>query len=137
MPVDWSRYPPNWKTEIRPRIMERAGGACEWCGALDRSYIIRMKEPPGSFFYVTGPDDVCKGQRPTKVILTTAHLGTPHEDGRPGDKNDKMDTRDENLAALCQRCHLSYDILDHVKNAALTRRRKRLELGYTEMELEE
>lgn len=136
MPVDWKRYPANWK-EIVARIRERSGDKCEWCGAINRAWVIRPPAPAplGSFFYVTGPDDVCKGVNPVEIILTTAHLGTPHPDGRPGDKHDKHDTRDENLAHLCQRCHLLYDLDDHVRNAAVTRRRKKIELGFTEMDL--
>jgi len=41
----------------------------------------------------------------SKVVLTVAHLN--HE---------KMDCRDENLAALCQRCHLAYDHKRHIWN---------------------
>lgn len=29
MPVNWSLYPANWKTEIRPAILERTGNCCE------------------------------------------------------------------------------------------------------------
>jgi hypothetical protein len=36
-----------------------------------------------------------------------------------------MDCRDENLAALCQRCHLRYDHAHHLKNGAATRARKK------------
>ena len=32
MPCDYSKYPPNWRTEIRPRILERANHRCEFCG---------------------------------------------------------------------------------------------------------
>jgi len=46
----------------------------------------------------------------SRVILTVAHWN-----------HDKMDVRDENLAALCQRCHLSYDHDRHVRNARATR----------------
>ena len=46
------RYPKNWK-QIASRIRERAGGQCEFCGALD-------KQPHPS----TG----------STVILTVAHL---------------------------------------------------------------
>lgn len=60
---------------------------------------------------------------------TVAHLGAPNPDGTPGNKHDKMDVRDENLAALCQRCHLNYDRDEHLANAAATRRRRREELG--------
>ena len=61
----------------------------------------------------------------SRVVLTVAHLGVARPDGTAGDKHDKMDVRDENLAALCQRCHLRYDIREHMVNAAATRRRKR------------
>ena len=111
MPFDRSRYPSDWEA-IRDRIRNRAGGKCEGCGAVN------YQPHP-----ITG----------SKVVLTIAHLGTPHTDGRAGDKHDKMDCRDENLAALCQRCHLRYDIQEHVQNAARTRLRRRVERGQMEL----
>lgn len=138
MPVDWSRYPPNWKTEIVPRIRARSGDKCEWCGAPNHTYILRL---PGTRQWDLAPEGliidelVDIGYRLTLVILTTAHLGTPHPDGTPGDKHDKHDNRDENLAHLCQRCHLLYDLDDHVRNAAATRRRKKTEAGFMELDL--
>lgn len=39
------------------------------------------------------------------------------------------DCRDENLAALCQRCHLNFDRDEHKARAAETRRRKRETAG--------
>lgn len=108
MPLDYSRYPPDWK-QISLRIRaERAGWHCEWCGAAN-----------GQPHPDTG----------SKVVLTVAHLGVDFPDGRPGSKHDKHDVREENLAALCQRCHLNYDREDHIKNAAVTRRRKRERAG--------
>lgn len=35
--MNYSKYPKNWKTEIRPRILERAGYKCEMCGVADRT----------------------------------------------------------------------------------------------------
>lgn len=32
MPIDYKKYPNNWK-EIRKKILERAGNCCELCGA--------------------------------------------------------------------------------------------------------
>lgn len=114
MPMQRKRYPSDWE-QISLRIRgERAGWKCEWCGAANG-------EPH--------PDTG------SKVVLTVAHLGTPHADGRPGNKHDKLDVRPENLAALCQRCHLNYDRDEHVANAARTRRRKRAESGQMEMSL--
>ena len=58
----------------------------------------------------------------SKVVLTVAHLN-----------HIQMDVRDENLKALCQRCHLRYDIEHHKKNAATTRHKKILECGQLEL----
>lgn len=107
MPMNKSRYPADWKA-ISLRIREREGWCCKWCGAENG------KPNP---------------QTGSKVVLTVAHLGTPHADGTPGNKHDKMDVRDENLAALCQACHLRYDIKEHMQNAARTRRAKRIAGG--------
>lgn len=117
MPIDYSLYPPNWKTEVVPRIRARSGDKCEWCGVLNKSYIIRIpKAQGGGYFYVTGLADLCHGITPTLITLTTAHLGVDHPDGTPGDKHDKHDVRDENLAHLCQACHLGYDLADHIQH---------------------
>jgi hypothetical protein len=48
------------------------------------------------------------------VMLTVAHLNHQPED-----------CRDENLKAMCQRCHLRYDTDHHQRNAAATRRAKK------------
>jgi hypothetical protein len=98
MPVDMSRYPQDWKT-ISARIRVRDGNRCKFCGV-----------PNYTLHPLTG----------SKVILTVAHLGTPYPDGRPGNKHDKLDVRDENLAALCQRCHLNYDRDEHRLNTSHT-----------------
>lgn len=113
MAFDASRYPENWKA-ISLAIRERDGWCCKFCGTAN-----------GQPNPVTG----------STVVLTVAHLGTPHADGRLGDVHDKMDVREENLAALCQRCHLNYDRVEHIFNAALTRRRKRIKAGQLEMPL--
>ncbi len=41
MPIDYSQYPPNWKTEIRPRILQRANNCCEFCNAPNHELIYR------------------------------------------------------------------------------------------------
>lgn len=38
-----------------------------------------------------------------------------------GDKHDKMDVREENLKGMCQRCHLLFDLDDHIAHARTTR----------------
>jgi hypothetical protein len=106
MPMDRSRYPPNWN-KVSRTIRQVAGWKCEWCGIANG-----VPLPSG---------------RAGKVVLTVAHLGAPYADGRPGDKHDKHDVRRENLAALCQACHLRYDLADHIAHARATRQRKKRE----------
>lgn len=49
----------------------------------------------------------------SKVVLTVAHLDHTPEN-----------VSDSNLAALCQRCHLTYDAKHHAMNAAASRAKK-------------
>ncbi|NBW09817.1 MAG: hypothetical protein EBR82_17510 [Caulobacteraceae bacterium] len=86
MPIDYSKYPPNWLTEIRPRILLRANHCCEVCGVPNYT-------PIGGTF-----------QKPKKVILTIAHLDHDPEN---------WDVQDERLQAMCQKCHLQYDRLNN------------------------
>ena len=91
MPMRRDRYPADWEA-ISLALREAAGWRCEWCGA-------RHGQPHPR----TG----------SRVVLTVAHLGAPTAAdlaaGRCwGDPHDKHDTRDCNLAALCQRCHLLF-----------------------------
>ena len=139
MPMDRLRYPDDWE-EISARIRERDGNRCKWCGVFNGAIGYRLAK--GEFVQIAQSAAevgweadalVLDGVKVIRIILTVAHLGAPHADGTPGDKHDKLDVRDENLAALCQRCHLRYDLKDHLRNAAETRRRKRLLAGQIEM----
>lgn len=118
MPVDYKRYPKNW-TAISERIRERSGGQCECQGECGLHCT-----HPGPRRCVERNGTPAKWAR-GKIVLTVAHLGTKHADGSPGDPHDKMDVRDENLKAMCQRCHLRYDIVEHIRNSKRTRERKK------------
>jgi hypothetical protein len=109
MPVDRSRYPSNWR-KVSLTIRRVAGWRCEWCKIENGAPL--------------------PGGRAGRVVLTVAHLGTPYADGRPGDKHDKHDIRRENLAALCARCHLRYDLDEHIQHARETRQRKKREQAH-------
>lgn len=161
MPMDYSRYPADWKT-ISLRIRERDRNCCKWCkvknGAVGAWHPLigqwwSEQRWVGAWCAGIGIDAARKEgphwwpRKMTKVVLTVAHLGSPRdgcpqcgkvykEPGEclecgvtlveaPGDKHDKMDVRDENLAALCQRCHLNFDRDEHAANATKTRERKR------------
>jgi len=104
MPFDIKRYPVNWK-EISLRIRERSGGVCE-CEGECGTHKERCNAHNHAPHPITG----------TMVIFTVAHLGYG-----TGDKHNKMDVRDENLKAMCQRCHLLFDLEDHIANAKRTR----------------
>ena len=91
-----ARYPANWKA-IRARIMERAGHKCELCGV--QNYSLRRLNIRGSL---------------TRIVLTIAHLDHTPEN-----------CADDNLSALCQRCHLAYDHEHHQRNAHATRRNRK------------
>jgi hypothetical protein len=117
MPVDRKRYPANWKA-ISAAIRERSGGRCECSGECGLH-----KTTPGPRRCTECHGEPAKWAK-GKVILTVAHLGVPKPDGSLGSKHDKMDCRPENLRAYCQRCHLRFDMDEHVQNAKRTRARK-------------
>lgn len=120
MPIDYKRYPPNWKTEIRPAVLERAQCLCEWCGAVNGSMEWRGKKKIKGRFITSrytskehAIADGCmsciehtkSGRRDTriyqtKIVLTIAHLD--HDETN-------WDVQLDRLAALCQLCHLKYD----------------------------
>jgi hypothetical protein len=109
MPIDYKRYPSGWK-KMSLTIRRIAGNCCEKCGVPNG-----VPLPSG---------------RNGKVVLTVAHIGTPLATGdgwKAGDPHDKHDVRRDNLRAWCQRCHLLYDLEDHVQHAKETRQRKRRE----------
>jgi hypothetical protein len=93
MPIDYKRYPVAWKRISRLIRFRRAQNRCEWCGAENG-----LPHP------VTG----------SRVVLTVAHLGEPYAAG--ADKHDKLDIRAENLLAMCQACHLRFDLADHIRH---------------------
>ncbi len=107
MPMNKSKYPKNWKQISEYIRFERANNHCEWCNAENH------KPHP---------------QSGSKVVLTTAHIGIPKYPGDTGDKSDTMDCRYNNLVALCQKCHINFDIKEHVENARYTRLAKKAAL---------
>lgn len=110
MPIDYKKYPPNWKTEIRPAILERAKNKCEWCGFANGQTVYRARIDKKMEWFPTKQDLYEQGmlecvtdwwaERPVKVVLTIAHLD--HDELNHDVKMDR-------LAALCQLCHLRYD----------------------------
>lgn len=120
MPVkDKSVYPINWK-QIRERILERDQDECKFCYVPNGMIITR--DDKGNWweaFFQDGEHFAFTGHsKPIRIVLTIAHLD-----------HDPSNNADDNLAALCQRCHLRHDIKQHVSNAAVTRRLKKEAAG--------
>lgn len=131
MPVDYRKYPKNWKSEIRPRILKREGevivdgkvktqACCKFCKIENKAVVYKDTEPfeytenylayiaKETNFLMTGSihKDIYR------IVLTIAHLD--HDETN-------HDVKDDRLAALCQRCHLRYD----AKEKARRRREKK------------
>jgi hypothetical protein len=102
-PENRARYPKDWKAISQRIRFERAGGRCECVGECGLDHGDRCTAHHGSPHPHTG----------SNVVLTTAHLDhTPEH------------CADDNLKAMCQRCHLRLDRHHHAMNARATRNRK-------------
>ena len=120
-PENKGRYPKNWK-QISERIrFYRAGGKCEVCGIENGLEGWRVGD--GTFYSVEAfsndwiapqhEDELCAivaRKRPVKIVLTVAHLDHTPEN-----------CDDDNLKAMCQRCHNIYDQPHRKANARKTR----------------
>ena len=121
MPCDYSKYPKNWFSEIRPAILNRAGHSCENCGV--QNYLFGYRGEDGKFYTwdfiekelnENGIDlfeTVLKhhigkngqiSKKATKIVLTVAHID-----------HDISNNDYSNLKALCQKCHLHHDKEQH------------------------
>lgn len=94
-PENRARYPKDWKV-IADAIRARAGQRCEGSPAYPDCRAENGKAHPA-----TG----------SLVVLTVAHLDHTPEN-----------CSDENLKAMCQRCHLTYDSEHHKRTAYATRK---------------
>jgi 5-methylcytosine-specific restriction endonuclease McrA len=140
MPMDRSKYPLDWDA-ISARIRERDGQRCKWCGLPNGALIMRSLIDPARYVILKDdgihydqdgravrlsemPEELDR-EKYTRVVLTVHHIGVDKPDGTPGDRHDKLDCRDENLAALCQRCHFKADWDIHFAAATAARIAKR------------
>lgn len=101
-------YPPNWK-ELVAKVRARSKDQCECRGEC-------------GLHRTTGGPHRCEERHRQKakwargiVILTTAHLC----------RDSQCADVEKCLRHMCNRCHLRYDLPQHMKNAAETRRLKR------------
>lgn len=145
MPIDYRKYPADWKAR-RARVLARSAGTgthprCERCGVPQ--YAVGYRDESGAFVPNggNGPCDASGEGRtwPGCGMLTYAEArefaaaSNVCADGRDDDGNrwivivltiahldegGPLDCPDERLAALCQRCHLRLDAQMHGRDEA-------------------
>lgn len=126
MPIDKKVYPPNWETDIRPRILERADYCCENCGV--RQYTVGYRCASGkvipliiAYSHKEGAAlrDRMNEVMNRKVIVIRLHIAHLNHDEW------NHDVKDEDLAALCGKCHFSHDEVDNQNRKAYGKHFKR------------
>jgi hypothetical protein len=116
-------YGREWQEVIRPRILSRAQDACECCGAPDGLFVLvgtygawydraweRWRSPGSELVDLRPPHDrgiFVEAPPFFSIRRVQIQIGIAHINHVPGDD------RDDNLAALCRRCHLLHDIGQH------------------------
>lgn len=119
-------YGPEWRKQIRPRILARAENRCEFCAKPNHAAVRQIVEPGKRMFWLEwamrtgayvvrthfgahyrGAEIDFNNSYEVRVVLTVAHLN-----------HDPSDNRDGNLAALCQWCHLNHDREHHAETRA-------------------
>jgi hypothetical protein len=117
MPINYKLYPKDWKTVIRPAILERAENKCELCKAPNHAFGYRDE---GDFIWSDGLQqeaDILDGKKIIKIVLTIAHLDHDISNNDYG-----------NLRALCQQCHLRHDAKHHKRTRKYGNNNQQMEL---------
>ncbi len=127
-----ARYPRDWK-EISASVRHESGQCCEFCSVPN--YAVGLRNQNREFIahhrhslrHATHAQaktlakhlQDTDGQKRVVIVLTVAHLDhTPENCAR------------ENLKALCQMCHLLYDIEHHANTRRQSKNKYQMEIGY-------
>jgi hypothetical protein len=129
MPIDYAKYPSNWKTKIRPDILRRANNRCEFCLVQNYDCVFRGYWQGNEVYQVAEgyiydadsgkclyggdrgaamnvePKSGNPNQQAIKIVLTIMHLD-----------HDITNNCYSNLAAGCQRCHNRHDAVYRARN---------------------
>ncbi len=132
MPINYSEYHPKWTLISKLIRFRRANNRCEWCGVMNHTVKkagARVNDPGTDLYefgnYASAKEfaDIlnCQSVGCEKdwvvIVLTVAHID-----------HDKTNNNFDNLAALCQKCHLRHDIHEHVRNRKYGRKWKENQL---------
>lgn len=103
----------------KKRVRARSGNRCERCGV--RNHLKGYRDNAGRFHRLSRRQLMVWEKagwplttRVIRIVLTCAHLD-----------NNPAHNGDDNLADLCQRCHLVHDIAFHQARARETRRTRK------------
>ena len=136
MPIDYKKYPPNWKKEIVPFVLNRENNCCGKCGVPNKSLQWRGRKWVqktsrlgnkrwgwSTFHYDSKESAIADGCTfpeinvyQTKIVLTIAHLD-----------HDELnhDVEMNRLMAMCQLCHLQYDAYEkYCRNSGIENKEK-------------
>lgn len=92
-------YGSEWRRLSRRLRTERAGNRCERCQAEQGAFRVWFSDGSNVLLAAGEP----KPRETEFVSVTRVYLTVAHLNWTPGDD------REENLAVLCQRCHLAHD----------------------------
>lgn len=116
-PENRDRYPPSWR-EISARIrFGRAESRCECEGECGHDHALESAWGSASGKRCEATHGHAHPETGARVVLTVAHLDFTPEN-----------CADENLKAMCQRCHNAYDAPER-RRGILARFRARAAVG--------
>ena len=107
MPIDYKNYCSDWKLRSHFIRLYRAKNRCEECGAWNYSFLDKHTRE------LTDPTD----PNAIRIVLTTAHLD-----------HDISNNSFYNLKAMCQRCHIHYDIPQRKRSRSKKKLKNQLKL---------
>lgn len=120
MPMKRADYPKDWGNFSNKIRFERADGRCECdgeCGLHGPSMF-----HPGPRRCTERHGEAARWAK-GKIVLTVAHLNGP---GGPCSCVPHC-AIESHVKAMCQRCHLKYDVERHVRHRTEKRDKKRIE----------
>ena len=130
--MNYKDYPKNWHAVSRAIRSERAAGQCECAGECGQTHDVGRCAARHNWRavyagrrllgYVQATHAPSEATRLARVVLTVAHLwrGPCWECQQRG----VLCAIPEHLAAMCQRCHLRYDIPQHADTSRERRARR-------------